>query len=160
MCNPWAGSKDHPKRSKSPQGPPRTPPRRSERTFCVFGSFWPLPKDPLGPPEDPPRTPRDPQSDTKGPPRTLKDSQKTPKDPQGISEDLPRPPERPQGSPQQPCESFKNHKGKPHVQTNPIIPRTAWLFTSQRWAMEGRRGTRSAYIMFIYVCIYVYQYID
>ena len=128
----------------APRAPQDTPQTLRENLLC-FRFLLAPPQGPLGPPEDPPRTPRDPQSDTKGPPRTLKDSQKTPKDPQGISEDLPRPPERPQGSPQQPCESFKNHKGKPHVQTNPIIPRTAWLFTSQRWAMEGRRGTRSAY---------------
>ena len=90
-CIPWAGPKDHPRRPKSPQGPPRALPRHSERTFCVFGSFWPLPEDPLGPPEDPLGTPRDAKRTPKEPPRTPQDYERTPKDPQGLSKNLPRP---------------------------------------------------------------------
>ena len=58
---------------------PQHPSRHSGRTLCVFGPFWPLPKDPLGPPRTPKGHPRNHQGPSPSP---------------GVSKHLPRPPER------------------------------------------------------------------
>ena len=108
-----------------PEASPDTP--REPSVFPIPFGTSPRPlRTSWGPPGDPQGRQKDTQGTTKDPQGLRKDAQGPPRDLQGP----PTTPERPQGSPKKPSKSLKNHKTKPHVQTNHIIPKTSWLLTS------------------------------
>ena len=100
------GPEDHPRRPKSPQGCPWTPPRHPQKTSCVFGASRAPPEEPPGPPWDPPRDPQGPPRDAQNPPepsrRPPEDLRGNPTEPQDPPSDLQGPTPDAQGPPGDP----------------------------------------------------------